>query len=204
MAQDTIGTLVAARRSNMEMSLNALVQRMGGSPSASFLNRIETGKVTPTRRVAGRLADALSLPRDLVLNAAGHASEGQEGDALDQLRAMLGERAPVMVAVTVMDPKTAKATGERRQRMLRTRYDARLVDLDGEDNEPFAGEVVYDPDDEVRRGVGVVVDIDGRLSAWRVQGAGKNLWLENGRKEKRTTGYKILGVIRRVSKEVDL
>jgi len=156
MAQDTIGTLVAARRSNMEMSLNALVQRMGGSPSASFLNRIETGKVTPTRRVAGRLADALSLPRDLVLNAAGHASEGQEGDALDQLRAMLGERAPVMVAVTVMDPKTAKATGERRQRMLRTRYDARLVDLDGEDNEPFAGEVVYDPDDEIRRGVGVV------------------------------------------------
>lgn len=67
------GTILRERRESMGLSLTALTNLMNGSPGASFISKMETGERTPTRNLAVRLADALVLPRAMLLNAAGYA-----------------------------------------------------------------------------------------------------------------------------------
>lgn len=189
----------------MAMTLNTLSQRLGGSPAPSFLNRVETGKVEPTRRLAERLAVALDLPTDVFLNAAGFATTRQEDTALETLRDMLGDDAPVMMMIPVVDRyEPDRVTGERRQRMLTRSETVRIVDLDSPDNEPFIGEVIYSLDREAEDGNGVVVLADGKLSAWLYRSTKKGAFIENGRGERRGSGYQIQGVILRVVRETIL
>lgn len=196
------GLLVQSRRQAMEMSLNNLTSRMGGSPGASFLSKIESGKVTPTREVAEKLADALSVPSEVMLNAAGHAVNEQEKKALDDFRGLIFEQPPVLANIPVWTQKGP--AGSTRSRMLRRREEVRIIDLTGPANDPFIGEVIFSLDREPVEGVGVVAAVDGGLGAWTWHEGPKGAWIENGRKEPRSAGYKIEGVIIRVMKEMDL
>jgi hypothetical protein len=187
----------------MEMSLNALSARMGGSPGAPFISKIESGIVHPTREVTARLAKALEMPREDVLNAAGFATETQQTTAIEVLRGMQFSEAPVMVSVPVYNE--TGPTGARRPRLLRHRADARIVDLDGPVHGPFQGEVMYDPGRPPIDGVGVVAAHEGVMGAWTYHtGPRDTVWLENGRGEKITKGFEIHGTIIRVTQELNL
>ena len=190
------GQIVQGRRSAMDMSLNALSGRMGGSPGPSFLSKIESGSVSPTREVALRIADALDLPRDVVLNATGHASETQEVSALDALQQALYEQPPVMVSIPVWDNRGA--TGGKRPRMMRSKEDVRIIDLSSSENMPYVGEVMYSLERKPTDGVGVIAVVGGARSAWTFHGK----YLTNGAGEKLDKDYVIEGVIIRVTSEV--
>lgn len=199
----TFGQVLQRRRSTMEMSLNALSARMGGSPGSPFLSKIESGIVRPTREVSSRLAKALELPREEVLNAAGFATDAQESLATERLRTMLFEAAPVMASVPVYDE--SGPTGAKRPRLLRQKFDARITDLSGADHGPFQGEILYDVGRQPIEGVGVVILRGGELSAWTYHTGPRNaVWLENGRGKKLAAGFEIQGVIVRVTQELDL
>lgn len=201
-----LGLMVQERRQAMNMTLANLSRQMGGSPSESYLSRVESEKVVPTPMVAARLADALQLPRDLLLNACGHASELQRENALNAIRAMLLEPVPVIASIPVMtldgqlDP-----FGQRRQRMLKSPEDCFILDLDGRANAPYIGEVIASRDRKPQDGQGVVACVDSRASAWtyrKLKSPGTS-FIENGAGEKRTKGFEIVGVIIRVATEID-
>lgn len=201
------GQAVQARRQAMEMSLNVLSREMGGSPGPSFLSKLESGQVDASSRVAAKLAASLNLPVETILNAAGHATEEQKAKALATLRDMVGAPAPVVMTIPVMEANNPDAVGSggRRQRLVRQRDDYFLVDLTGKENEPFVGEVFCSTTREPEEGIGVVVKINDRASAWTYHDPGKPVgpYIENGAGEKRAKNYTILGVITRVVSELD-
>ena len=198
-----LGQVIRQRRDAMEMSLNSLSARMGGSPGSPFLSKIESGIVHPTREVAARLSKALELPREEVLNAAGYATDTQESLATEMLRGMLFEDAPVMVPVPVYDAQGP--TGTRRPRLLRQKFEARITDLAGPVHGQFQGEVTYDVARKPIEGTPVVAMHKGQLGAWTYHvGPGNAVWLENGRGERIAAGFEIQGVIVKVKQELDL
>lgn len=205
MAEQTLGAIIRQRRQAMDMSQSALSGAMGGSPGPSFLTRIEQGSIEPTRSLALRLADALTLPRDVVLNAAGHATEDQSLNALERLQQLLGEKAPVMMTIQVWSADEPRATtGAVRQKLVRAKAPYRIVDLVGARNVPFEGEVLYDTSRRAADGNGVVAEVDGHLSAWTYRSTGRKVWIENGAGDRRGAGYTIHGVIVRVTTETEL
>lgn len=201
------GQAVQARRQAMEMSLNVLSREMGGSPGPSFLSKLESGQVEASPRVAARLAASLNLPIETLLNAAGHASETQRAKAITALREMVGAPAPVVLTIPVMEANNPEAIGSggRRQRLVRQRDDYFLVDLSGAENEPFVGEVLASTTRDPEEGIGVIVDINGRASAWTYHDPGRPVgpYIDNAAGEKRSKGYEILGVIVRVVSELN-
>ena len=122
MSKSQLGLVLKARRNNMELSLSALSREMGGSPGESFVSRIESGSVTPSALTARRMAEALQLPADVVLPAAGHATEDQMKKAYEQLRQLVGAPAPVVQSLPVrtMEGGTAgkKPTPSKRSTAL--------------------------------------------------------------------------------------
>jgi transcriptional regulator with XRE-family HTH domain len=179
-----IGLLIQNRRQAMEMTLSELSSRMGGSPAPSFLSKIETGRVDPSRSVSSRLADALHLPSEIVLNAAGYASDAQTDAARESLRGVLTSEAPVMVHVPVWT--AAGPTGVMRPRMLNQREDVRIADIDGQG--VYSGEVMFSTARKPVEGAGVVVRQGQELCA-----VAYSAGLED-----------VLGVIIRVTTELDL
>lgn len=201
-----LGELIHERRTTMQMSLNTLSQLMGGSPSPSFLHRIEKSGTTPSRDVAIRLSRALQIDSQVVLNASGHTSDEQMSEAQVRLQELIGESAPRMHHVPVMDVlDPGSPTGETRPRMVRGEpEDARIVDLEGAHNEPYTGEVMYSIGKSPSDASGVIVSVDGKLSAWTYMDQGKKQWIENSRGDRRAGGYSIQGVITRIVKSIDL
>lgn len=199
------GLIMQSRRQAMQMSLNVLSGRLGGSPGPSFLSKIETGQVVPTREVATRLADALGMTTEVVLNATGHATDDQEAIALEQLRTMLFEEPPTVQMIPVMDIK-GRLTGGRRAKLMRYRTTGRrITDFAGPENAPYVGEVCWDSEREPIDGAGVVVMRDGELHTGTFRtGVRGATWIETGRGEKLSAGFEIMGVILRVTTEVDL
>lgn len=199
-----LGQVIQQRRGAMKMSLNALSARMGGSPGSPFLSKIESGIVHPTREVSTRLAKALELPREEVLNAAGYATDTQESLATERLRAVLFEDASVMAPVPVYDAQGP--TGARRPRLLRQKLDdVRVTDLSGPAHGQFQGEILYDVDRKPTEGAPVVAMHDGQLGAWTYHvGPRSAVWLENGRGEPLATDFEIQGVIIKVTQELEL
>ena len=201
-----LGHYVRDRRENMGMSLSVLSREMGGSPGGSFLSKVESGRADVSPAVAKRLADALSLPAEVMQNAAGYATPDQQDSALGRLADLVGTPAPVMVPLRVMDPNDPDATGQRmRARLLRRKEDAFLIDLAGTENEPFVGEAVVSRERKPKEGQAVVAVVGGRAGAWTwhtSRPTGDYLARENG--DKAGSGFRVLGVILRVVSEVDL
>lgn len=197
------GRLIEARRGHMEMSLSQLSREMGGSPGPSFLSRVEGGEVQPTARVAVRLADALRLPRDIVLNACGFATPAQAQAAKAELSDLAGAPSPVTVSVPVMDlsdPDLPADMLPRRQRVLQRTEDVFIVDLDAPGDRPYVGEVIASRARKPKEGTPVVALVHGRVGAWEWHSSRPTGdWLVNGTGEKASRDFRVLGVILRVT-----
>ncbi len=76
------GAMLRARREAQGLDLDGLCAAIGGTPGRGFLARMEEGSVGPSSSLMLKLAAALGLPDDLVLNAGGVATEAQKLDAL--------------------------------------------------------------------------------------------------------------------------
>lgn len=198
-----VGLLLQSRRQAMRMSLNDLSRRMGGSPGASFLSKIETGKVSASRSVAERLAKALSAPESVVLRLNGYADDSEQRQAVNEFRALVGERPPVMTHVPVLSI-TGDITKVTRPRVLPREEEARIVDLSGPASEPHTGEVMISLARKPQEGSGVVALVDRHLAAYAWHLGPQGAWLEDGRGQPCHGQFKVVGVIIRVSKEVDL
>jgi transcriptional regulator with XRE-family HTH domain len=194
-----LGQTIRERRHVMDMSLEALARELGDTPGQTFLSRVERGVVRVSPALAARIARALRLPEDDVLLAAGFAPEPDMQRALGRLREHIGTPAPRSVLLPVLDT-TGRQSGERR-RMMAQVEDAFLVDFTGIPNEPYVGECLVLTTRKPVNNQGVVVTIDGTLSAWTFCKVDKRTWIENGRGERRAAGYELLGVIGRVSTE---
>lgn len=79
------GGIVRARREGNGLDLAQLCEAIGGTPGAAFLARMEEGAVGPTSSLVVKLAVALELPADKMLNAAGFATNRQRIEALASL-----------------------------------------------------------------------------------------------------------------------
>ena len=199
-----LGQLVRDRRENMGMSLSVLSREMGGSPGASFLSRIEGAQVDVSAAAAVRLAQALALPREVLLNAAGFATTGQIDTAMNQLGHLVGSPAPVMAPLAVIDPADPdRATGQVRSRMMRHKEDAFIIDLSGAENEPYVGEAIVSRERKPKEGQAVVAIVGDKAGAWTwhtSRPTGDYL----SRTGDKAAKFKVLGVIVRVVSELNL
>ena len=78
----TFGDVVRRRREARALTHEELQLAIGGSPGAGFLARLEEGIVGPSAGLVLKLATALDLPADLMLNASGFTTETQRLSAL--------------------------------------------------------------------------------------------------------------------------
>ena len=194
-----LGQTVRERRGAMGLSLEALSRELGGSPGQTFLSKIERGAIGVSPNLATRLAKALRVPEPVVLNSAGHATDDQVEAGLRRFKEITAEPAPIAVTLPVLD--AGGRTVASRSRLMAAKEDAFLIDLSGIPNEPFVGEALVLTGRPAEDGIGVVVEIDGGLSAWTYHVAGSTRWIENMRGEKRAKGYTIRGIIARVASE---
>jgi transcriptional regulator with XRE-family HTH domain len=67
------------------LDIDGLCAAIGGTPGPGFLTSLESGSIGPSSSLVLRLADALALPSDLMLNAAGFTTERQRALALASL-----------------------------------------------------------------------------------------------------------------------
>ena len=201
-----LGQLVRDRRENMGMSLSVLSREMGGSPGASFLSKVEAAHADVSASVAVKLADALSLPRSTMLNATGYATTDQVEGAMGDLTNLVGSPAPAMIAAEVIDADNPNSpTGLVRQRLMRRKEDAFVIDLSGPENEPYVGEALVSRERKPREGMAVVAVVGGKAGAWtwhtsRPTGD----YLSRPSSKKVGGGFTVLGVIVRVMSELDL
>lgn len=149
------GRLVSRRRTDMQMSLAVLSTRLGGSPGPSFISKVESGKMLPSAELARRLAVALSLPDDILLNAAGYSTREQQEKALLALREAMGADAPVLVHIPVIDG--LGPTGSSRAKMLKKEEDAVIADVGPETDSIMWGEVIASREREPAEDQGMLV-----------------------------------------------
>ena len=195
-----VGQLIQQRREAMGLSQAALSREMGGYPSPSLMSRIESGDGDLTPASASKYAEALRLPRDAFMNAAGFATPGQFEDGLTNLTRMLGKDVPVMVSVPVFEADHPSASyGVSRTRELKKPEDVFIVDLTHPDNAPYLGEVLASRARKPVAGQGVIAEVSGKLGAWTYQ----TTHLENASGEK-VTRFKVWGVILRYTTAHDL
>lgn len=189
----------------MDLTLARLSALMGGSPGESFISKIETGHFVPTPALSVKLADALRLPPDVLLNAAGHATEEQQRIAEEKLRAEIFETPPVSVFLSIVSADNPdRSTSLRRAVLLRKKEDAFITDLIDPANDPYVGECIVARGRTPSEGQGVVVRIGDTLSGWTWHSLPRGgEFLENGRGAKVTDDFSILGVIIRVTTSRD-
>lgn len=187
----TLGQLMFTRRRNLGLSLRAMSDDMGGSPSESYLWRVENGMAGMSATLAVRLAKTLRLPEEAILNAAGHVNSKQQRDALNRLLELIGEPAPIEVALPVYDPDLGE-TRERSTHVLKNREAGFVVRLTGQRESMFDGECVVLTGRQPTIGQGVIIRHNDRLSAAIF--AGDHVM----RGDERIDAPEILGVIVRV------
>ncbi len=193
-----IGQVFLARRQEMELSLSALSKMIGGSPNESFIAKIERGDVTPSLSTAERLAKGLNLPRDIVINAAGHATDDQVISAASKLIDLVGSPHPVLRSVILRSAEVKRGAIGRRQIMLHPAAEAFVINFEDTLNEPYCGEAVVITNRVPANKQPVAVEIDGLISAWTYN-AEAEPWIENAY-ERRATGFTVLGVIIQVTR----
>lgn len=79
------GAIVRHHREARGLDMDGLCAAIGGLPGPGFLTSLEAGSVGPSSGLVLKLADALGLPVDLMLNAAGFATRTQRALALATL-----------------------------------------------------------------------------------------------------------------------
>jgi len=79
------GAIVRQYRESRGLDIDALCAAIGGTPGPGFLTSLEAGAVGPSSSLVLKLAEALRLPADLMLNAAGFATQTQRRLALASL-----------------------------------------------------------------------------------------------------------------------
>lgn len=192
----TLGQLLYTRRQEQGWSLAALSREIGGSPTESFLWRIESGGTTPTPSVAIKLARALRLPEDVLLNAAGHTTSDQQVNAFTRLAEMVGTPPPVVVTYDVLDPETGLPTRERVQHVVKTKEEGFVIRLAAQADDLYNGECIVSTERQPVEGIGVVIWRNDRLSA--------ATWHEDGTvtrgNETIASGFEVRGCIIRVIK----
>lgn len=87
-----LGAIVRERREARGWTVDDLCRVIGGTPGAAFLARLEEGLMGPSSSLVLKLAAALGMPADLMLNAAGFATEGQRAKAITALGGTLPRR----------------------------------------------------------------------------------------------------------------
>ena len=83
------GAMLRARREALGLDLDQLCAAIGGTPGRGFLARMEEGSVGPSSSLMLKLAAALDLPAELLLNAGGVATETQRLEALVALSGLV-------------------------------------------------------------------------------------------------------------------
>lgn len=79
------GAVVRQHRESRGLDIDCLCAAIGGTPGPGFLTSLEAGSVGPSSSLVLKLAEALGLPADLMLNAAGFATHTQRSLALETL-----------------------------------------------------------------------------------------------------------------------
>ncbi len=85
-----LGAILRQRREALGIDLDGLSRAIGGTPSAGFLARLEEGIVGPSSSLVLKLAAAFDLPGEVMLNAAGFATQVQRAEALAALGSAVG------------------------------------------------------------------------------------------------------------------
>ncbi len=80
-----LGAIVRQHREARGLDVAALSAAIGGTPGPRFLTSLEAGSVGASSSLVLKLADVLGLPHDLMLNAAGYATQTQRALALAAL-----------------------------------------------------------------------------------------------------------------------
>ena len=149
-----------------------------------------------------KLARALRLPEDALLNVAGFASAMQQQEAAARLETLIGSLEPVAVSLPVVDPEDPDLPPvERSTQLLRERLEGFVVRLSAPQNAPYTGEIVASlrpPKD----GQGVVVQRSGRLSAWTYHSDAAGTWLERDGEKISPSEGEIRGSIIRVVQDL--
>ena len=79
------GAILRQYRQARGFGIEDLCAAIGGTPGPGFLKSLEDGVVGPSSSLVLKLAEALGLPADLMLNAAGFATHTQRSLALAAL-----------------------------------------------------------------------------------------------------------------------
>ncbi len=85
MTGNEFGRMIRERREALGIDLPTLTVALGGQPSPGFLSNMEAGSVGPTTTLILKLGAILDLPSELMLNAAGYATETQRASAQSAL-----------------------------------------------------------------------------------------------------------------------
>jgi hypothetical protein len=111
-----------------------------------------------------------------------------------------------MVPLHVIDPKNPDGESLTvRSRLMRRREDAFLIELSGNENEPYVGMAIVSRERKPTEGQAVIAVVDGKAGAWvwhTSRPTGDYLTRDNG--EKIGKGFRILGRILRVEQEIDM
>ncbi|MEO7119138.1 MAG: helix-turn-helix transcriptional regulator [Candidatus Limnocylindrales bacterium] len=79
------GAIVRRHREARGLDIDALCAAIGGTPGAGFLISLEAGSIGPSSSLVLKIANALELPDEMMLNAAGFATQVQRAVALAAL-----------------------------------------------------------------------------------------------------------------------
>jgi transcriptional regulator with XRE-family HTH domain len=79
------GSIVRQHRLARGLDIEQLCSAIGGTPGPGFLKSLEDASIGPSSSLVLKLAEALELPADLMLNAAGFATQAQRSLALAAL-----------------------------------------------------------------------------------------------------------------------
>jgi transcriptional regulator with XRE-family HTH domain len=179
------GLALRERRRALLLGLEQMSAAMGHTPRPSVLSRIETGATHPNRAMSERLAEALDLPKETVLNVFGYTTDEQMQEALVHLCNIVQERWEM---VPVYTPDGVART--RRNVLVRWPEPA-FVLRDG-DTEILA--IERDPEP----GETAILKIGRELSAWTRDSRG----FVNAQGERAPDNAKVEGTVVRVSHEM--
>lgn len=169
---ETIGDLIRKRREGLGLTLSQLSIETGVHPS--FLSRIENDESEPGWDTAPRLARALHLDTDMVLNVFGLATTDQRKSATTALERVVGSGIATDLPVIGTD---GEPTGEVRRVELPRPDDAFV--MVGEES-PWKGDLVASRTRIPTDGMGVITaNGTGKLRAGFYRKAGRRRsWVE--------------------------
>lgn len=170
------GTVLRARRLALGLSQTGLSNAMGGSISPTWISRYENDLSEPAYPTAKRIANALRLDEEDVLNAFGLASERQREAAIARMAKQV--KAPEEeMRVPVVGPD-GEPTGKTAPAYVPPGETVVAVDLD-DSEPPYTGVVTVSLSRRPTDGDFIVANTRQGMKAgrWRMPGR-RRTWLE--------------------------